>query len=58
MSSTCLTGQASGKPGGGDRWNTGCQDARSATMGHLARDMPKKYKETSLGGLALNVPNC
>lgn len=29
-----------------------------ATMMQTGRDMSHKYKETSLGGLAVNVPNC
>ena len=28
------------------------------TMRQTGRDMHEKYKETSLGGLAVNVPNC
>ena len=28
------------------------------TMLDTGRDMNNKYKETSLGGLAVNVPNC
>ena len=33
-------------------------DACIETMRQTGRDMGKKYKETSLGGLAVNVPNC
>jgi L-serine dehydratase len=29
-----------------------------ATMRETGADMQVKYKETSLGGLAVNVPNC
>lgn len=29
-----------------------------STMRQTGADMQMKYKETSLGGLALNVPNC
>jgi L-serine dehydratase len=29
-----------------------------ATMRETGADMQAKYKETALGGLALNVPNC
>ncbi len=28
------------------------------TMRQTGKDMMDKYKETSLGGLAVNVPNC
>jgi L-serine dehydratase len=28
------------------------------TMRQTGEDMHEKYKETSLGGLAVNVPNC
>jgi len=33
-------------------------DACIETMRQTGRDMNEKYKETSLGGLAVNVPNC
>ena len=33
-------------------------DAAIETMRQTGRDMLDKYKETSLGGLAVNVPNC
>ncbi len=33
-------------------------DACIATMRQTGADMSEKYKETSLGGLAVNVPNC
>ena len=33
-------------------------DACIETMRQTGLDMSKKYKETSLGGLAVNVPNC
>ena len=33
-------------------------DAAIETMRQTGRDMSDKYKETSLGGLAVNVPNC
>lgn len=33
-------------------------DACIKTMKETGRDMSEKYKETSLGGLALNVPEC
>jgi L-serine dehydratase len=33
-------------------------DACVETMRQTGRDMSHKYKETSLGGLAVNVPNC
>jgi L-serine dehydratase len=33
-------------------------DACVETMRQTGRDMSEKYKETSLGGLAVNVPNC
>jgi L-serine dehydratase len=33
-------------------------DAAIRTMFETGRDMSEKYKETSLGGLAVNVPNC
>ena len=33
-------------------------DAAIETMRQTGRDMHDKYKETSLGGLAVNVPNC
>ncbi|MFN3971173.1 MAG: L-serine ammonia-lyase [Gemmobacter sp.] len=33
-------------------------DACIETMRQTGRDMHAKYKETSLGGLAVNVPNC
>ncbi len=33
-------------------------DVAIETMRQTGRDMHEKYKETSLGGLAVNVPNC
>ena len=33
-------------------------DACIKTLMETGRDMSEKYKETSLGGLAVNVPNC
>lgn len=33
-------------------------DAAIETMRQIGDDMHEKYKETSLGGLAVNVPNC
>ncbi|MEM9350042.1 MAG: L-serine ammonia-lyase [Pseudomonadota bacterium] len=33
-------------------------DSAVATMKQVGEDMNTKYKETSLGGLAVNVPNC
>lgn len=33
-------------------------DACIETMRQTGRDMDERYKETSLGGLAVNVPNC
>ncbi|MEM1430717.1 MAG: L-serine ammonia-lyase, iron-sulfur-dependent, subunit alpha, partial [Pseudomonadota bacterium] len=33
-------------------------DACIETMRQTGRDMAEAYKETSLGGLAVNVPNC
>ena len=33
-------------------------DACIETMRQTGRDMHEKYKETSLGGLAVNVPDC
>ncbi|MGB5836080.1 MAG: L-serine ammonia-lyase [Albidovulum sp.] len=33
-------------------------DAAIETMRQTGRDMHEKYKETSLGGLAVNIPNC
>ena len=33
-------------------------DACVATMRETGRDMSERYKETSLGGLAVHVPNC
>ena len=33
-------------------------DACIETMRQTGSDMSEKYKETSLGGLAVNVPNC
>ena len=33
-------------------------DAAIETMRQTGQDMSDKYKETSLGGLAVNVPNC
>jgi len=33
-------------------------DAAIETMRQTGKDMSEKYKETALGGLAVNVPNC
>ncbi|QFU07445.1 L-serine dehydratase 1 [Rhodobacteraceae bacterium THAF1] len=33
-------------------------DAAIETMRQTGRDMSEKYKETALGGLAVNIPNC
>ena len=33
-------------------------DTAIRTMRETGRDMSEKYKETSLSGLAVNVPNC
>ncbi|MEO0665131.1 MAG: L-serine ammonia-lyase, iron-sulfur-dependent, subunit alpha, partial [Pseudomonadota bacterium] len=33
-------------------------DAAIKTMKEIGADMHEKYKETSLGGLAVNVPKC
>ena len=33
-------------------------DTTIETMRQTGADMSEKYKETSLGGLAVNVPNC
>jgi L-serine dehydratase len=33
-------------------------DSAIETMRQTGRDMHEKYKETSLGGLAVNIPNC
>ena len=33
-------------------------DACIETMRQTGADMSEKYKETSLGGLAVNIPNC
>ena len=33
-------------------------DACIETMRQTGADMSEKYKETALGGLAVNVPNC
>uniref|UniRef100_UPI004047A6FD L-serine ammonia-lyase, iron-sulfur-dependent, subunit beta n=1 Tax=Yoonia sp. TaxID=2212373 RepID=UPI004047A6FD len=33
-------------------------DAAIETMRQTGEDMSEKYKETSLGGLAVNIPNC
>ena len=33
-------------------------DAAIETMRQTGADMHEKYKETSLGGLAVNIPNC
>ena len=33
-------------------------DAAIETMRQTGADMSHKYKETALGGLAVNVPNC
>ena len=33
-------------------------DACIETMRQTGVDMSEKYKETSLGGLAVNIPNC
>jgi L-serine dehydratase len=33
-------------------------DSAIETMRQTGADMHEKYKETSLGGLAVNIPNC
>ena len=33
-------------------------DAAIETMRQTGADMSEKYKETALGGLAVNIPNC
>ncbi|MGB0968453.1 MAG: L-serine ammonia-lyase, iron-sulfur-dependent, subunit alpha, partial [Halocynthiibacter sp.] len=33
-------------------------DSAIETMRQTGEDMHNKYKETSLGGLAVNIPNC
>ena len=33
-------------------------DSCIETMRQTGHDMMEKYKETSLGGLAVNIPNC
>jgi len=33
-------------------------DSAIETMRQVGADMHEKYKETALGGLAVNVPNC
>ncbi|MGR3586843.1 MAG: L-serine ammonia-lyase, iron-sulfur-dependent, subunit alpha, partial [Pseudooceanicola nanhaiensis] len=33
-------------------------DSAIETMRQVGVDMHEKYKETALGGLAVNVPNC
>jgi len=33
-------------------------DSAIETMRQTGLDMSEKYKETSLGGLAVNIPNC
>jgi L-serine dehydratase len=42
----------------GDGYHFVPLDAAIETMRQTGRDMSEKYKETSLGGLAVNVPNC
>jgi L-serine dehydratase len=42
----------------GDGWHLVSLDACVETMRQTGRDMDARYKETSLGGLAVNVPNC
>ena len=42
----------------GDGMHLVSLDACIETMRQTGRDMHEKYKETSLGGLAVNVPNC
>ncbi|WP_299361850.1 L-serine ammonia-lyase [uncultured Paracoccus sp.] len=42
----------------GDGQHVVSLDAAIETMRQTGRDMSDKYKETSLGGLAVNVPNC
>jgi len=41
-----------------ERNGLGAIKAVSETMRQTGADMSEKYKETSLGGLAVNVPNC
>ena len=42
----------------GDGKHTVSLDQVIETMRQTGADMSEKYKETSLGGLAVNVPNC
>jgi L-serine dehydratase len=42
----------------GDGQHLASLDACIETMRQTGRDVHEKYKETSLGGLAVNVPNC
>lgn len=42
----------------GDGWHLVSLDACIETMRQTGRDMDESYKETSLGGLAVNMPNC
>ncbi|WP_424931813.1 L-serine ammonia-lyase [Amaricoccus macauensis] len=42
----------------GDGWHLVSLDACIETMRQTGHDMDERYKETSLGGLAVNVPNC
>jgi L-serine dehydratase len=39
-------------------WHVVDLDSAIRTMAETGRDMSSKYKETALGGLALNVPEC
>lgn len=42
----------------GDGYHLVSLDACVETMRQTGKDMNERYKETSLGGLAVNVPNC
>ena len=42
----------------GDGTHVVPRDTTIETMRQTGADMSEKYKETSLGGLAVNVPNC
>ena len=35
-----------------------CLPLAANAQSHAGHDMHENYKETSLGGLAVNVPNC
>ena len=42
----------------GDGQHLVALDVAIETMRQTGADMSEKYKETALGGLAVNVPNC